>query len=390
MSESDNSTSDNTTSNNSTSDNTTSDNAVSNNAASSDNATSAQTDDNKIDSTEPEIELHPDMEPLTPEEMEQFLARARVQGRSLTSEEQYAIFGPPKEAEAPTAQYTDVEEMDPARLSESQIDALESNFFPELGSPDGSPRLVQGIIFDFDNTLAHLMRPLDELMEAGALQAEQYMRSTGMDFPDSFWQNIIEARRFAQEKSEEEMEEHIANDAMSFLLQFFGYPASQMDPDVLSRAVDIFYAPEMTAWTPAPNALDLLKQLHAEGYKLAILANYNCDRVFQRTIDYLGFRPYLDIVLASASVEYRKPDEQFFQIVLDRWDLLPYEVVVVGDSLIHDVKGALDLGAMTVQSLQLTTAQVEHDNAAVADEVTADAVITDLQELVEIVAAWSQ
>ena len=54
-----------------------------------------------------------------------------------------------------------------------------------------------------------------------------------MELPDDFWRNIIEARIFAYTKSEEEQEEHIADDAMSFLLQFFGYPASQMDFDVL-------------------------------------------------------------------------------------------------------------------------------------------------------------
>jgi hypothetical protein len=37
------------------------------------------------------------MEPLTPEEKERFLARVRAEGRSLTSEEQYALFGPPPE-----------------------------------------------------------------------------------------------------------------------------------------------------------------------------------------------------------------------------------------------------------------------------------------------------
>ena len=108
-----------------------------------------------------------------------------------------------------------------------------------------------------------------------------------MELPADFWQPMIEARRFAQEKSEEEHEEHIADDALSFLLQFFGYPASKMEPEVLKRAVDIFYAPEMTAWQLNPGALDLLKLLHRENYKLAVIANYNCDRVFQRTIDYL-------------------------------------------------------------------------------------------------------
>ncbi len=43
------------------------------------------------------------MEPLTPEEKERFLARVRAQGRSLTSEEQYALFGPPPEPMEKTA-----------------------------------------------------------------------------------------------------------------------------------------------------------------------------------------------------------------------------------------------------------------------------------------------
>ena len=338
--------------------------------------------------TEKEIEIRPGMDPLTPEEMEQFLARARVQGRSLTSEEQYAIFGPPKEAEADIALYEDVEEMAAAELDAMELRALEANFFPELGAPENAP-LIHGLIFDFDNTLAHLTRPHDELLEEGARQAEQFMRSTDMTLPEDFWQNIMEARRFSEEKSEEEMEEHIANDAMSFLLQFFGYPASQMDPAVLTRAVDLFYAPEMTAWAPADGALALLQQLHADGYKLALVANYNCDRAFQRTIDYLGFRPYLDVVIASASVEYRKPDEKLFQLVLDRWDVLPYEVITVGDSLAHDIKGGLDLGTLTVQSLQPTTAQVEHDNTQVAEQVKPDATITKLSELPALVAEWS-
>jgi len=351
------------------------------------------TNSTEHESTDPvdDFDIRPDMEPLSPEELEQFLARVRAQGRTLTSEEQYAVFGPPPEPKEAEPQYEDVEEMEAAHLAEADLQALQADFFPELGGSDALPsqRLVCGVIFDFDNTLARLNQPHAELMEAGAKAAADYMRSTGMELADDFWQNIIEARLFAQEKSEEEKEEHIADDAMSFLLQFFGYPVSQMDPDVLRRAVDIFYAPEMTAWTSAPHALDVLSALHDEGYKLAILANYNCDRVFQRTIDYLGFRPYLDVCMASASVEYRKPDERLLQLVLDRWDALPYEVIVVGDSLVHDVQGGLDLGALTVHVDGPTTPQVAHDNEQVADQVQPDAVITDLAQLPTHVRQWA-
>jgi HAD superfamily hydrolase (TIGR01509 family) len=329
------------------------------------------------------------MEPLTPEEKERFLARVRAQGRALTSAEQYALFGPPPEQPAAAPAYTNIAPMEAAALADADLQQLTEDFFPELGRAAPRLRLVQGVIFDFDNTLAHLAQPLDALMATGAAGAEAYMRSRGMELPPDFATNIVEARRFAEEKSVEEKEEHLADDALSFLLQFYGYPASRMDPQVLKQAVDIFYAPEMTAWKLAPETIQTLETLRAAGCKLALLANYNCDRVFQRTIDYLGLRPYFDVCLCSAAVEYRKPDANFFQIVLDRWDALPYEVVVVGDSLGDDVGGGLELGALTVWVDGPTTPQVDQGNRMAADLVTPDAVVTTLSSLPDLVQAWS-
>jgi putative hydrolase of the HAD superfamily len=337
------------------------------------------------------IELKPGMEPLTAEEKERFLARVRAEGRALTSAEQYALFGPPPEKAAETPAYAAVTPMEPAALAEDELQQLAQDFFPELGGAAPRPLLplVQGVIFDFDNTLARLHTPLDTLLAAGAAAAEAYMRSTGMDLPPDFAPYIVEARRFAEEKSAEEKEEHLADDALSFLLQFYGYPASRMDPQVLKQAVDIFYAPEMTAWKLIPQARETLATLRDAGCKLALLTNYNCDRVFQRTIDYLGLRPYFDVCLCSAAVEYRKPDANFFQIVLDRWDALPYEVIVVGDSLVDDVAGGLELGALTVWFDAPTTPQVAQQNQLVAATVQPDAVVTDLSALPELVRQWS-
>ncbi len=337
----------------------------------------------------------PSMEPLTPEEKEAFLARARARARTLTEEERQAIFGasstPGRAQAAFSPEETEMAEMAAASLDEETLERLQRNFFPELGEGVRlpSPPLIRGVIFDFDYTLAHLTRPLPDLMAEGARAAEAYMRSTGMDLPAEFWPNIVEARRFAEEKSDEEQEEHVADDAMSFLLQFFGYPASQMDPNVLRRAVDLFYAPEMTAWRPYPGATAVLANLQQAGYKLAVLANYNCDRVFQRIIDYLGLRPYLDLCISSASVEYRKPDTRFFQLALDRWDALPYEVIVVGDSLLHDIQGGLELGALTVQVQLETTPQVQFDNAQVAERIRPDAAIAALTDLPQLVHTWA-
>ena len=60
--------------------------------------------------------LRPGQEPLTPEEKERFLARVRGEGRTLTSEEMYAIFGPPPEPTAAAPTYDDVAEMEAAHI----------------------------------------------------------------------------------------------------------------------------------------------------------------------------------------------------------------------------------------------------------------------------------
>lgn len=341
--------------------------------------------------TEDEMDLKPGQEPLTPEEKEAFLARARSEGRDLTPEEINRIFEPSIEPTADMPVAEEVEEMEAATLDGSRRALLEADFFEGLDVSHRMPatRLVTGLIFDFDYTLAEPKRPVDELMEEGARNAEAYMRSTGMAFPDDFYTNIIEARRFALKKSDDEQEEHIADDAMSFLLQFFGYPASKMDPDVLRTAVDIFYAPEMTAWRLRPGADELLAKLRDSGYRLAMLANYPCDRVFQRIIDYLGIRPYFDLCLSSASVEFRKPDERFFQLALDRWDALPYETVVVGDSLLHDIQGGLDLGTLTVQVGGPTASQTAHDNARLSRKIQADAVVDALANVLPLIEEWA-
>ncbi len=325
----------------------------------------------------PDDEAPGSMEPLTPEEMEAFLARVRARAANFRPDELRGLAREPGPAE----------EMPEAALPPHALEQLQANFFPELPVRLRPRRLVQGILFDFDHTLARLKRPHAELMEEGARAALAYMHSVGMtDLPEDFWESIVEARLFAQKKSDDEQEEHIATDTLSFLLQFFGYPASEMDPDVLERAVDLFYAPEMVAWEPLPGAHQVLQELVDQGYRLALIANFPHDRAFQRMVDYTGLRPYFDVCLSSAAVEWRKPARDIYDPILKRWDVEPYEVVCVGDSLQHDIAGGLELGARTVHCRMVPLAE---DRRIVA-RIRPDAVIHDLWELPALIQVWSE
>lgn len=320
------------------------------------------------------------MEPLTSQELDEFLQRARERGAGLTQEEARARTVPADSELEDVALNQGEGEAD-----SSAVARLSGQFFSGEPAQVRPRKLVQGLVFDFDNTLARLNKPLDELMKTGAQTAVQYMRSTGMtDLPDEISEHLVEARIFAETKSDDEQEEHTADDTLSFLLQFVGYPASRMNEEVLRRAVDLFYAPEMTAWEPMPGAIELLRQLHGAGFPLAVIANYASDRIFQRIIDYTGLRTYLDVCLSSAAVEWRKPEKEIYSAVLDRWDAEPYELICVGDSLKHDVAGGQEIGALTVHCRMIPLAEDQR----LVDSIKPDAVIQELSELPALIETW--
>ena len=89
-------------------------------------------------------------------------------------------------------------------------------------------------------------------------------------------------------------------------------------------------------------------------------------------------------------MEYRKPDTAFFDLVLQQWDALPYEMVVVGDSLRHDIAAAIELGALAVQAMFGSEAQTEFDNRQASATIAPDAVIGSLSQLPEIIAHWAE
>ncbi len=64
--------------------------------------------------------------------------------------------------------------------------------------------------------------------------------------------------------------------------------------------------------------------------------------------------------------------------------------MVAGDSLLHDIKGGIELGALTVRLLDSGSPQVAQDNVTYSDQIKADAEITTLAALTALVQAWSE
>jgi putative hydrolase of the HAD superfamily len=148
--------------------------------------------------------------------------------------------------------------------------------------------------------------------------------------------------------------------------------------DVLDAAMARMYAVSQAHWHVEPDALETLAQLQARGYRLGVISNAANQEDVSTLVANAGLGPYLDFVLTSAESGMRKPSPSIFRQGLDRWGVLPDEVVMVGDLLRPDILGAQQLG---IYSVWITRRAKSEENKKYADTITPDAQISALSEL---------
>ena len=98
-----------------------------------------------------------------------------------------------------------------------------------------------------------------------------------------------------------------------------------------------------SAYHDAPLALG---ELRSRSVRLVAASNWDCS--LPQVLGEAGLAPLLDGVVASADVGVAKPDAGLFQAALAAAGCRPGEAIHVGDSVEHDVEGALAAGIRPV------------------------------------------
>jgi HAD superfamily hydrolase (TIGR01509 family) len=83
-------------------------------------------------------------------------------------------------------------------------------------------------------------------------------------------------------------------------------------------------------WTPYPDTADVLKGLHRQGIKTAVVSNIAFD--VRPAFAALGVTEYVDEVVLSFEVGAVKPDAAIFEAALTRLGVGAEHAVMVGDS----------------------------------------------------------
>jgi putative hydrolase of the HAD superfamily len=117
------------------------------------------------------------------------------------------------------------------------------------------------------------------------------------------------------------------------------------DDATLARAAAHIHAQHLRSnvWRRVgPGNRDALDRLRGAGYRLAVISN--SEGTIDAMLTEVGLRGYFETVLDSAIVGSVKPDARIFRTALERLDLPPTDVVMVGDLPTADIFGPRALG----------------------------------------------
>lgn len=106
-----------------------------------------------------------------------------------------------------------------------------------------------------------------------------------------------------------------------------------------------------------PEVPDTLRALRAQGYKLAIVSNW--DWHLPALCQELNLTPYFDAIIVSARVGRAKPHPQIFHTALSETAAEPKHTLHVGDSYHADILGAHGVGITGVLIDRAGTAETD-------------------------------
>ena len=111
-----------------------------------------------------------------------------------------------------------------------------------------------------------------------------------------------------------------------------------------------------------PHALDALRKLRQQGYRLWLLSN--AQRVFTAfELRHLGWGEQLDGIYISSDYRCRKPDVRFFRALIEERGLERDKCLMIGNDLQTDIAGAQNAGLATLYM---------HTNLTPPDQRSAD------------------
>jgi len=220
--------------------------------------------------------------------------------------------------------------------------------------------MIKAVTFDLDNTLIDFVT-MKKLSCDAAMTA---MIGAGLNFDKK--KGMEELFKLYDKYGWENKEIF-----QKFLRKF----SKKIDYEILASGIVSYRRVRAGYLEPYPNVSEVLFELKKRGKKLAIVSDAPRLKCWIRLVS-MKINHLFDVVVSFDDTKEYKPSEKPFKFAFEKLNVKPHEILMVGDNIERDIKGAKKLG--------MVTCFAKYGNPKVKGK-DADYEISNIKELLEIV-----
>lgn len=199
--------------------------------------------------------------------------------------------------------------------------------------------MIHAVFFDVDDTLYNYRLSHQHGMEALCRYADHLL---GLERPDFLRRYQAQMDRQVAHLGLNSAATHNRLIRLQWLLEELRLPLTHAP--VMTR---LYWETMLAHMEPYPGVREVFVRLRDMGVKVGIGTNMTADWQYEK-LSRLGLLGLVDCLVTSEEAGFEKPDPQFFRYCAKKVGCAPAECLFVGDSLRHDVTGALSAGMAPV------------------------------------------
>lgn len=190
---------------------------------------------------------------------------------------------------------------------------------------------IQCILFDLDNTLTDRKQSITNFTQRFA----------------AIFADMLEGISFEQLEAAMQRGDNLGYKPKSQMFPELARDLPWREPVSSDTIREFWYAQSPGCMQPRANLFETLDALRDSGYRLGLITNGRTG-VQNATIDAIGVRDLMEVIVISEKAGIWKPDAGIFQIALDGLHVAPGEAWYVGDHPRSDMQGAANAGIIGI------------------------------------------
>jgi HAD superfamily hydrolase (TIGR01509 family) len=195
---------------------------------------------------------------------------------------------------------------------------------------------IKGILLDLDDTL-YAFEPCHKAGYRACKKAAKDKYGIDSKTFNSGW-------KFGRNKVHADLAgQGASHSRLLYLQKLYEKIVGKTNPEFTLEMEEIYWNAYLKTMKLKPGMEVFLKKVKEENISVCLVTNLTAREQMRKWIQ-LGLSEYVDFLVTSEEAGVEKPEADIYRLAIEKLGLNNKEVIMIGDSMVKDIRGAINLG----------------------------------------------